>query len=729
MRTKRIKSVLMVMLLMIAVIIVALGQKKEVQANNSTKFYSTNDSELNDLFKFTALDITDPLAWARNRQTFTVVEDRTEGDCGQTAWINAPGFQAILYNSIETLMPGGYDDNITNLDEETKDSIYPTDSSGNTGLKKWGFSLPSNTYYGEWPVIKFDASSLFPTSGFWDGFKSFVRAITGGNILNEIDKSNFNTFYYSKPNDYIDDYSYVKWIRENWDTAINTFISKGSEGTEFPLLSEKFCGNQKGEFSGAFYTVQSCIIDNDLETVTGDAKEFNEKLKSRFGPLYYEIMFNIIAASDFRSSENYEDLTRYPLRVMPYETVTLRQEDSVNLVEDPRSEVTSLPIVEIFHFNLTRIFKSDASLNIMGWLLALSLKLDRICSLDEISNWINIDLFNTNPLIIEFFVGLLSIIVLLRIALVTLKVGMNKQNGFIAVGICIGTLFIGSFLVVLLSNNDKIKTLLEKTLNISDEVVISMFTNQTTASDFMDSSADRQDQYEMMFWMPYMNSWTLYNTNHTLDENKIEWNGDPELAEADSSMLPTIGSTQPEYWCTVLIKGFTESTNELNNDVYRVVDHFMAPRVEITDITTAQVKSETNENYNGQFHTRKGGGFIYAIMILIATVIKVILWICFVYNFMYLYIYMIKEFAIAKRGIKGITDEFMCLLKNIGVYFLACLSQTFICYFSTIAGTSSTETITYTMLFAIFNTIIIVLTFNMKTCPKVIYGARKTFGI
>ena len=719
----------MVMLFMIAVVGTALGQAKEVQANNSTEFHSTNDEELNDLFKFTALDITDPLAWARNRQTFTVVENRTEGDCGQTAWINAPGFQAILYNSIEALMPGGYEDNITNLDEETKDTLFPTDSSGNTGLKKWGFSLPNNTYYGEWPVIKFDASSLFPTSGFWDGFRSFVRAITGGNILNEVDKSNFNTFYYAKPNDYVTDYSYVNWIRNNWDSAIAAFVDKGSEGTDFPLLSKNFCGNNKGEFSGAFYTVQSCIIDNDLETVTGDPEEFNEKLKSRFGPLYYEIMFNIIAATDFRSAKDYEDLTRYPLRVMPYETVTLRQEDAANLVEDPRSEVASLPIVEIFHFNLARIFNGNGLLNVMGGLLSLSLKLDGLCSFDEISNWINIDLFNSNPLIIEFFVGLLSLIVVLRIGFLGIKVGMNKEKGFIAAGICIGTLFVGSFLVVLLGNNDKIKTLLEKTLNITDEVVISMFTNQTPASDFMDSSADRQDQYEMMFWMPYMNSWALYNTNHTLEENKIQWNGDPELAEADSGMLPTIGSTQPEYWCTVLIKGFTESTNELDNDVYRVVDHFMAPRVEITDASTAQVSSRTNENYNGQFQTRKGGGFIYAVMILIATMAKVILWICFVYNFMYLYIYMIKEFAIAKRGIKGIVEEFMTLLKNIGIYFLACLSQTFICYFSTVSGASATETVTYTMLFAIFNAIIIVLTFNMKTCPKVIRGFRKTFGI
>lgn len=722
---KRILMALAVILVLIPIISFA---------NNYSSYYTSSTTDLNEYFRLDKYDIADIMEWVRDKKTFITVEVRDGWDGSETAWINCPNLQQYMWNKLQALAPSGYQSNVVDLDESTKNSLFPTDENANTAMYKWGFDIPSNKYFGEWPVISFDASSLYPTSSWWGTFKSVVKGVFGGNVLNDITKDNLSTFFYDGMNDYVDGvYGYQVWIKEHWDEAMDFAIHEKGIGPEYPLLTKNFCGNKKGEFNGKTYNIQTCVIDLGLEEVDCSPEEFERKLRTLWGSEFNEIFFccvTLTPTADRNGSDSYADTTKYPLRFMPYETDTLSSSDQSGLVQDPRSEMARGDLGFVVKFNISKFFKGDGTVKTTGFFCKMAWLIDSLCSLTYLEKFIPVDSIAGVQIFVTAFITLLSCIFVVRTLIVGKDVLVGNKGWFIGICHVLTTLFLCLFIGALINKNDTVIQIFDNVVNFSDRVGASMFFDEGDSpnTDLVNRPTDKQ-LHEMIFWLPYYNEWCVYNTSHTYDDTAQDGNnGESELDDWESNMWPNIKGKQLRTWSGALIKSFTDSgSGVISNNAYRVVDHFMAPRLEIHDATTADISTERNENYTYPIQTASTNCVILVILLLIATIIKLFIYICLMYNIIFLYAYIVQSLVISKenRSVQDVVREFVPIGKTFGMYFASGFIQSMIAYYTTkLPVNDIIQVIIYFMIFSIFITIEVYLLFtSMK--PKLIEGLRE----
>lgn len=721
------KRICVVILLLVLLLCPAI-----IYANNYAQFYTNSDTDLDAYFKLDKYDIEDILEWIRNKKTFITVEVRSGWDGSMTAWVNCPNLQQYMWNKLQCLVSSGYETEVTDLDESTKDTIFPTHKDGHTAMYKWGFNIPSNKYLGEWPTISFDASSLYPTSSWWGSFKAVVRGVFGGNVLNDITKDNLGTFYYDNMHDYVDGiYGYQVWIRDHWDEAMDYAIHEKSIGPEYPMLTKSFCGNNKGEFNGKTYNIQTCIIDLGLKKMEGTPEEFEKKLRTLWGSEFYEIFFccvTLTPTDDRNGSDSYADTTKYPLRIMPYETDTLNVPEG--LVQDPRSEHARGNLDFFVKFNLTTLFKNDFYVRAVGFICKLCWLFDSWCRLSWITTFVPIDAVSGVAIFIDALLGIVAIMFVIRTLIHAKDVLVGKKGIGMGLAYVFGTFVICSFIVAAVNKNDRIIEMYENILNFCDDVGVAMFFDEgdNPTTELVNGATDTE-LHEMIFWLPYYNEWCVYNTSHTYDDPAQDGSsGGPELDEAPGDLFPYINGKKIEKWCAALINAFTNSNKGvISNNAYRVIDHFEAPRLSIDDPHAAKISSTRNENFTYPVQTSSTHCLILCILLLISTIFKLLVFICLFYNFVFLYAYIVQALVVAKsnKTVKDVTKEFIPLAKNFGLYFIAGFIQSMISYYTTqLPVNNVTSSIIYFIIFSIFIVIEWWLFFNPMR-PKLIDGLRE----
>lgn len=437
-----------------------------------------------------------------------------------------------------------------------------------------------------------------------------------------------------------------------------------------------------------------------------------QHIQNYCGPYYTEVLQNLIklmgktmpngSGTSNELNELISNKCADP-RIMPYDVSSLSKGDMINYtIKDPRVELYKDHIVGGIISDLTLnwgfsvyIKPQKTLINLGGKITEIAIFFQRLCSLDKLDEW------GLSPTTMwqNGFIALVMAFVALYFIVVTvysiIKMGTRSASKII-LGFIVLLLELGFF--TLLINNpqrvwNKTKTIVTKVSNLGEEIGKDRFDNY--GLDYLYASASNT---EVTYYLPYLDMWSKYNTGYGMlaDEQLIVPDGQtdlpdlPELKEIEE--LPTINGNNINHYSVLLMdaisyygKGnsvsgitvkdengqlITYNGSTINNNAYRVVDHFLAPRVKVVGEGVEALKGyntieqlyqamlngsignalekpinlefSENENYNGEFQS----GFIDIIVkllnCLLAAFLSLIKFLVFIWQWFMFYIFIFR---------------------------------------------------------------------------------------
>jgi len=405
---------------------------------------------------------------------------------------------------------------------------------------------------------------------------------------------------------------------------------------------KKYEENHKAK-NGYWDDKDNAQIYINAETLTEEqAHRIINFIKNSAGPYYSQVMSNIIKlivqnAAYEKDTAPAEVMHSDDVRVMPYDLSTLAKDDAENYdVTDPR--------VDIFREKLIGSIIADLDLNMNGFfhffnfqttvlgiiskVTELSVWMQQMCNLDQL------DKFGLSPTTMwtQSFANFLIIAVFLVFIIKTIKSTVDlcrdgrNTSGKILLGFLILCLELG-FLTVFVSNTGKQK--IWKTIKNMENSVVNLGEMCTLYSDDkLKYLFGDVDGIEVTYYLPYLDAWSKYNTGYGLFDDQQLIDTKSKLPELEDFKNPQLGDNDIRHWSVLLADSFeyhgksdsiynsvpyknpatkkTEYVNgvTINNNAYRVVDHFLAPRVTLKEKSSGdkmKLTATQNENYNGEF--------------------------------------------------------------------------------------------------------------------------------
>lgn len=632
-------------------------------AERIPEYVTPDGDDLKDLFELNTGDITDIFSWLNDRSYFTVIE---QNDYKDQVWVNVPNLQSLIYGKVDGIFATGYTENGVDIDQETKGTMYETDSDGQTAMKQLGFTIPNLTYRGEYPVIQYSLSSVLP-HGVWGTIKSAIKGLFGGSFIDPPEAAeDFATLEYINLNDYKEDYATCLWIEDHWDET----CAELEDGQV--LLPKSLTGNKEGKIDGVNYTFETCIKDNDLETVEGTPEEFNRKLKTTFGQYYEPIMTCMFA---LEPGEEGSTLTKFTLRNMPYDSEYLNKNGGVitDLAKDPRCDADayfSIVHQEDNHqiANTIRPF----IISIFAFISKFTLFIDQITDFSILEDaGLDLEYFLTGVIIRVIFTLFLIMFVIKLVKYIISYLSANGSNSkifvkiFTGLGVC---LVMSAFII----NPNKTYNTFKNVANLPEKISVVNFDDNKNATFASDASDDRE-RYELSYWVPYFEMWSVYNTNHSLNDDSQIIDLNSGQNEVEEMALTKIGDNDNTRWDVLLAQSFTNGFT-VDRNAYRCIDHYLAPRFDI-DFDDSTVITTENENYNGDIQTRIGFNWLIIIDVFIAELIKIFLFINLLIEFGFLIVFLIFRYGDEGAIPTLKTFGFSFLLYTISVIFVPVVSN------------------------------------------------------
>lgn len=402
-----------------------------------------------------------------------------------------------------------------------------------------------------------------------------------------------------------------------------------------------------------------------------DTYKVIKKIQSYCGPYYNQVIANMIklmcaTAKDEGNIAPLDLMQKDDPRVMPYDTKTMLQGDAVNYtVPDPRVKlwyshllgnfVGSLKIggdvLIYFHIQPTII-------NLAGKITEVSVFLQQLCNFDVWDSWGLSPANLWESVWITMVMGLLAAYFIIKTVMIIWK---NGSKGGIRV--------IGGFLLLVFElglmtvvANDPQGTW-ENFKNIESRVVnIGEMSTIGSDPDLAYLFGDEPD-YSVTYYIPYLDTWSKYNTGYGIKADQQQIVTTSTLPEQVGVTYPKIGSNNVKQYSIMLADSFSyygdsdsvshsvltasgENVNgsQVNNNAYRVVDHFLAPRVTITSSgeDTLSLSTATNENYNGEFQSGILDLFTKLLLCCLYCFLSVIKFLTFVWFWWMLYLFFFR---------------------------------------------------------------------------------------
>lgn len=433
--------------------------------------------------------------------------------------------------------------------------------------------------------------------------------------------------------------------------------------------------------SGLYKTVDMSKYGPNDKLSSEDAIKILQQIQEFSGPYYAEVISNIIIRMT-EASDGAIDANQYiDRRVMPYDTDSKLPKDLENFtVKDPRVEMYKDTFVGGIVSDLS--LKLNLKLHLQDKLLNLAGKLSELTIVFQ--QMINFDLFDDNGLSpVTMWQSAFVTIIMASLALLFIIKTVKQVIDFILHGTANQAKILAGFLVLLLELGlfaalainpaktwDSMKTSLTKFVNLGESTV-----NMPDDFEYLFGPKDDRD-YAVLYYIPYLDAWSVYNTGYSLfdDEQLIDTDaGLPETIGLKDDNYPEIANQKIQHWSVLLLDSFEYNGSStslhavqdengnlingpiINHNAYRVVDHFLAPRmtIEQVDENTVSLKTEQNENYNGQFQR----GFMSllpklmnVLLILLLSLIKLL---TFAWLWFQLYIFIFK--VLLARAMEGKT--------------------------------------------------------------------------
>ena len=418
-------------------------------------------------------------------------------------------------------------------------------------------------------------------------------------------------------------------------------------------------------YSGAYKITAKYREAGETEMTVGDAHTLLTELQLYCGPYYTDVLANIVKLIAATANYDGDDgptsmIVDDDPRSMPYDVGTLVLPDKDNYtVVDPRVSIykdstigklvsdLSLEIIIRFHLEPTII-------GICGKITEFSVFLQSIMSFDVLDDLglSPADMWNHSYIAIAIMV--LVIYFIIKTVKAVIKMG-EKSLGSVIAGFLILILELG--LCAVLANNPEgtwttIKDFNARVMSFGEMATIKNDGN-------LDYLFDSDDDFATIYYLPYLDTWSKYNTGYGLlaKEQLIDGSNSAELEKFTN---PQLNGNDIKHWSVLLADSFEyHGANDtylalyedgkfingenINNNAYRVVDHFMAPRVKVTPSgSKVYLSFSENENYNGDFQNGFGAMMVKLLNCLLGCYLSLIQCMIFIFFWWQFYIFVFR---------------------------------------------------------------------------------------
>ena len=437
------------------------------------------------------------------------------------------------------------------------------------------------------------------------------------------------------------------------------------------------------------YTNPNTEVFEDYDVLTDKAVvRIINTIKNYTGPYYTDVMSNMVKLMIQCGVYDHDEKPKLDIykddpRVMPFDVDTMTLADKLHYqTTDPRVKIFKQEILSQF-VAWDHSYGIDLSLyiapqkTVLGWtskITEISVFMQQIMSFEVF------DAFGLSPTtmwqgtFLAVCMCILAILFVLSTAIKFIKMGDGSFKTIIA-GFLVLVLELGFFLM-LAADPDGIWT---KIKNIDNMFIFlgeqaSVYNDEDLTYLF----GENADHMEVTYYLPYLDSWSKYNTGYGLLEGPQIINPETDKAELEKIVYPTLGSNEIKHWSVMLIDSFNyygdshsaltsiaipvlnklggptyvngeqvfKNVNgfTINNNAYRVVDHFMAPRVHISETSDGKLSLSVtqNENYNGEFQAGMIDLFVKLLNAILMCLFSLMKLLTFVWQWFMFYIFIFK---------------------------------------------------------------------------------------
>ena len=658
-KLKLFKFIIIFLILFIIPLIKPMSVVYASGNKNSTYYHNIDDSTLNDIFELKEGDIIHPFEWLKNRETYTVVEI-SKIDNSKIFWFNVPNLQTILYNETTQVLPTGYSG--SGITPSYKDSNFrlisiPTASDAKTGLERYGFNIPSPTYLGETPRISMSIMGVIIESNPIKFIVSKVSGLFGGSVLDPPDTSAMQTLTYLTPNDYEpSNKTFEKWMDIYWDSTISSMKNNQV------LIGD--ADKKTGKKNNIAYVKKTIITDTGLDKPMSSSVR-NEKLKELLGPEYQEVVKNIVAYSK-------HGFNLVPERIMPYDLSSLTDLDKKELsLPDPRTVYqTSINILGIpIPISIDKIVMNtfnNFSLNFSGKISELTV------FINSITNFTTIETIGLDPMILwkspisQIIISIALIMLVFLLLREVIQIVKGEKGALQGIGRALASFFLIGLLIGVSAQPkvcyNAVKSFSSLFFNAGTQLI-----SATPQSNILMQDGDSSEKASCVYWLPYFALWSDYNTGTTLDKNIIDSSKLNNEPEQQNMKFPIINNKNINLWSALLAQSFTSGPT-INNSSYRVVDHFMAPKVSFDVNKSPMLNISQNKNYNGGIQRNIDFGvFLFILIIFLCVLIKLLLFLEALYELIMLQVHLALA-SIKPRDMKLTFLQFLVSFIRVGLW-------------------------------------------------------------
>ena len=424
-----------------------------------------------------------------------------------------------------------------------------------------------------------------------------------------------------------------------------------------------------------------------------DAIKILQEIQTYTGSYYNEVLSNLMVCMTEYAKTKGKKLTvetELDKRVMPYDVSVMNKADRENFdTIDRRVELyqshTLGYFISTFGFklNLSIYFKLQSTfVNLAGRITEYTVLFQQLMNFDYL------DGLGLSPAkmwdsgIVTILMIALVIIFIVKLSQTTIAYFLGKEGKLLRKTI-IRVIFLGlnlGMLTYIMVNPktawENIKKPITTIINIGENITVKQDKN-------LEYLYGKSKKAEVNYYIPYLDIWSTYNTGYgLLDKQQLITKSLPELEDFKA---PKIDDKTIKHYSTLLIDSFSKQGENIdygmnggviNNNAYRVVDHFLSPRVRYEKLSNGKIRLTTkeNENYNGKFQSTfitLIGKLLSIIHVFLISLVKLL---TFFWLWFQLYIFIYKSIidrVSAKKETKEILAElFMPIiyLVFIGLY-------------------------------------------------------------
>lgn len=632
-------------ILLIILLAVLILPKNAHAQNNKTYYINSNNEIIEEIYatKAKELSIGKDSSWLSNLMSYVIV---TTYDDRNGFYFNVPNLQLQVLNYATNLLPRGYNSTGRDLYEENKNKHFnfvPMEpfNTAPTGMHKYGFHLPNPAYLGEYPRVQMSLMGIILEDNIVDNVVKFFKSIFGGDVITAPEESDIKTLKYISPNDYFySTSSFERWIEKYWEKTKNAIepgqiiVSPGVDGVDKE-------GNDK---DGNLWVWENLINGSDIKDETNSEK-INKLLKEYSGKKYQNIVSNILVLA--KAKGIYTDVDTAPIRTMPYERDTLTASDFNALnIDDPRVYNDLEFFGNKIQFEALKTFFSPFTgffIDLAGTMSEFTVFLQRFSNFTQLeSNGLDPLIIFKNPAV-HILLSMIVLFLLFYLLKKFIAMLRGKVSSAVLLSNSVTMIFFAIFSYNVILNPQGLYNVI-KDLSIKISSIEAPVIGSIKSISPLIEQGDEKQKSEAILWVPYFDLWTEYHTNHKLMDkaNTIDDKSLPELTLFSS--YTKLNGTEVPLYSTILADALSTKDTDDDLKMYRVVDHFMAPRlydINLSPTARPLFKTKHNENFNGKIQSGINIGSmlgIFFILILIFT--KVILFYEFIFEIIMFPLYL-----------------------------------------------------------------------------------------